>query len=252
MTTSAQPSSQPEGPSGRRSPGGISVAAGASAAAATAVVLWGGYTRRWGWTGINGKTATLWDWLNLLLLPVAVGILPIWFSRRYRLAPRHKLWGSIAMAVFLVLVIAGYAIPWAWTGFSGNKLWDWLELLALPLAVALIPTVGELRRGWGPRHSVMASTGLAVFVVVVLGGYLAKWTWTGFQGNTLWDWLHLLLLPLLLPLVIVPALRPMATAGLIDVEKPRPDSTPIETDPEPSTAALATEDDSAPPQSPTP
>jgi hypothetical protein len=27
---------------------------------------------RWSWTGINGATATLWDWLHLLLLPTVV------------------------------------------------------------------------------------------------------------------------------------------------------------------------------------
>jgi len=41
----------------------------------------------------------------------------------------------------------------------------------------------------------------------VLAGYLAHWRWTGFTGNTAWDWLHLLLLPLLVPAVIVPLLR---------------------------------------------
>jgi hypothetical protein len=53
-----------------------------------------------------------------------------------------------------------------------------------------------------------------VFLGLVLAGYLAKWRWTGFTGNTVWDWLHLLLLPLLVPVVIVPALKPMVTARL--------------------------------------
>jgi hypothetical protein len=218
MTATAEPPKRPEEPISRRSSNWVSVAAGVCAAALTVVVLWGGYSHRWRWTGINGKTATLWDWLHLLLLPIAVGILPIWISRRYQLGRHHKLAGMVALAVFGVLVLAGYLIPWAWTGFGGNRLWDWLELLALPLAVALIPTFGELRKGWSPRRSMITTVGLAVFAVIVLGGYVAHWRWTGFQGNTLWDWLHLLLLPLLLPLVIVPALKPMATAGLADVE----------------------------------
>jgi hypothetical protein len=66
----------------RASPARIGVLA--AAAAAFTIVLWGGYSRRWSWTGINGHTATLWDWLHLLLLPVAVGVLPIWMSRRTR------------------------------------------------------------------------------------------------------------------------------------------------------------------------
>jgi hypothetical protein len=32
------------------------------------------------------------------------------------------------------------------------------------------------------------------------------WTWTGYQGNTLWDWLQLLLLPLVFPTILLPAL----------------------------------------------
>jgi hypothetical protein len=38
---------------------------------------------------------------------------------------------------------------------------------------------------------------LAVTAMVVLwGGYIQRWEWTGFQANNqLWDWLKLLLLP---------------------------------------------------------
>lgn len=35
-----------------------------------ALVLWGGYSGRMSWTAINGQTATPWDWLHLLLLPL--------------------------------------------------------------------------------------------------------------------------------------------------------------------------------------
>ena len=54
----------------------------------------------------------------------------------------------------------------------------------------------------------MAVGGLAAaFGCMVIAGYLVPWAWTGFVGNTLWDWLHLLLLPLLVPAAIVPVLR---------------------------------------------
>jgi len=46
--------------------------------------------------------------------------------------------------------------------------------------------------------------------VVVPGGYLGNWTWTGFHGNTLWGLLHLLLLPLFLPTVIVASAQAVA------------------------------------------
>jgi hypothetical protein len=38
--------------------------------------------------------------------------------------------------------------------------------------------------------------------VLVTVGYAFDWEWTGFPGNTLWDWLHLLLVPFVLPVVL--------------------------------------------------
>jgi hypothetical protein len=183
------------------------------AAVVLLVVLWGGYGRHWAWTGINGGTATLWDWLHLLLLPVVVGILPVWLSRETQIPRRHRHLALAAFTVFAVLVLAGYSVPWSWTGFSGNRLWDWLELIALP-AVALTPILGELRAGWNARWSAVAAVAAGAFILMIAGGYLWNWRWTGFRGNTLW--MQLLLLPLLLPMIVVPALKPRATAALAE------------------------------------
>lgn len=213
----ADRSSQPTGaPVSRRA------AWTAAAVLAAAAVLWGGYSHHWSWTGINGRTATLWDWLHLLALPFAVGVLPIWLSRRTRVHRPHKSAALALLAAFAALVALGYLVPWGWTGFVGNTLWDWLNLVALPLAVALMPVYRELRRDWALRHSTIAALGLGVFALAVLEGYLGGWSWTGFKGNTLWDWLHLLLLPLLLPTLVVPALRPMLTTGVIFIEAEEP------------------------------
>jgi hypothetical protein len=186
-----------------------------------ALVLWGGYSGRMSWTGINGHTATLWDWLHLLLLPAAFALLPLTLSRRAGLTRRHKSIVTAAAVAFALLVLFGYVIPWGWTGFSGNRLWDWLELLVLPMAIALTPLYGAMRAGWSRRHTIAVMCGLAVFGVIVLGGYLWNWGWTGFHGNTLWDWLHLLLLPLLLPTIIVPALIGVTAARLVLAEEER-------------------------------
>lgn len=193
---------------------------------AVAVALWGGYGQHWSWTGINGKTATLWDWLHLLLLPAALGVLPILFSRRSSLQSRHKWTAGLLLAAFAVLVIAGYSIPWSWTGFTGNKLWDWLELLALPLAVSLTPVFAELRALWTRRHTAITFVGLAVFVAVVAAGYMANWSWTGFRGNTFWDWLNLLLVPLLLPTLIVPALASRTARAMEAAERSEAEARP--------------------------
>jgi hypothetical protein len=221
--------------------------------AAVAVVLWAGYGHRWSWTGINGHTATLWDWLHLLLLPLAFALLPILLNERAEVRREHKLAGSVALLGLVIFVVAGYDVPWSWTGFSGNSLWDWLELLALPLAVALVPLTDDIRRSWGRRHSLAAAAALAAFVVALIGGYAGHWAWTGFHGNTLWDWLHLLLLPLLLPTLIVPRLKPRMEAVMIpagaevSTSAEAEPSTPAEAEPstpaeaEPSTPAEAEE-----------
>jgi uncharacterized membrane protein len=187
--------------------------------AAAAVVLWGGYHSHWHWTGLNGHSATLWDWLNLLMLPVAVGLLPLIIRQRGRLEPRHKARFGIALAAFAVLVVVGYAEPLHWTGFAGNKLWDWLKLLVLPLVVASLPVLAELRAELRLHHRIALVTVLGVFAVVAIGGYVWKWEWTGFEGNTLWDWLHLLFLPVVVPIVLLPAALGMTRTRLAPEEE---------------------------------
>jgi hypothetical protein len=40
--------------------------------------------------------------------------------------------------VLIVLIIGGYALNWDWTGFSDNKLSDWLRLLFVPFVLPLV------------------------------------------------------------------------------------------------------------------
>ena len=35
----------------------------------------------------------------------------------------------------------------------------------------------------------------AALVTTIIGGYWGGWSWTGYQGNTVWDWLTLVLAP---------------------------------------------------------
>ncbi|GAA1245286.1 hypothetical protein [Oryzihumus leptocrescens] len=116
---------------------------------------------------------------------------------------RHTVAFGGAVGLVAVCALGGYLGGWAWTGFRGNTLWDWLHLMVLPVVLALLPlwlrTHTRLELVW------VLALGLAglVFVVLVLGGYVLGWAWTGFRGNTLWDWLELLVVPFVLPVVLL-------------------------------------------------
>jgi hypothetical protein len=173
---------------------------------ALGLLLWGGYVRHWAWTGF-GANNTLWDWLELALLPTAVATLPLWLRHRPLIHPRGRRLLTAAATTFVALVLAGYLVPLAWTGFRGNTLWDWVNLLALPVTLVFLgpwaEVAGRLREH--PRRHVLALAA-AAFVSLAVTGYVIPMLWTGFPGNTLWDWLHLLLLPVLVPTVLAPAL----------------------------------------------
>ena len=103
-------------------------------AVAALVALWGGYLRGWHWTGFQAN-GQLWDWLKLLLLPVVLGTIPLWIQDRdYISRPRRVAYGVVIVA-WTGLVIAGYLIPLNWTGFRDQMLWDWLDLILLPVAL---------------------------------------------------------------------------------------------------------------------
>jgi hypothetical protein len=172
---------------------------------AAAVYVWGGYAMGWAWTGLSGDVA-LWDWLEALALPVTVGLLPLLLQHHRRLQPRHKGAALVVLVAFGCLVLAGYLVPLRWTGFTGNTLWDWLELALLPFVLATAsfwPSRDDLHA----THRAVIGSVAAVFAVLVLAGYLVPLGWTGFTDNTAWDWVKLLLLPVLLPTLVLPALR---------------------------------------------
>jgi hypothetical protein len=191
----------------------------AIAAVLVALYLWAGYVEGWAWTGLS-RRVTLWDWLEGLALPVTVGLVPLLLRHREHLGPRHHAVGATGLAVFAGLVLAGYLVPWAWTGFTGNTLWDWLSLALLPLVIAT-STLWRPPPRWTARHGTLLVVGGLVALVLVLCGYLVPWAWTGFTGNTAWDWIKLLLLPLLLPTVVLPRLLDAAEEWIASASAPR-------------------------------
>lgn len=114
---------------------------GAGPILALVVLLLGSYGGGWSWTGFRAN-GTLWDWLHLLLLPLAVGTLPLWFGafqERGRWWARRWLWFLIGLGLaLLIVVVGGYLFSWTWTGFKGNTLWDWLELILVPVVLPLV------------------------------------------------------------------------------------------------------------------
>ena len=185
-----------------------------SLAVAVLIVLWGGYVQGWTWTGFQANHQ-LWQWLQLLLLPVAIGTLPLWILHPEYMTRTRRMAHLAAGTAFAVLVLAGYLVPLAWTGFPGNTLWDWLGLTLLPIAVVSAPflrsLLHSLRENW--KRKIMVAFVAAVWVLTIVGGYAWDWKWTGYHGNTLWDWLGLLLLPLLVPLVLLPTVLRWASVN---------------------------------------
>jgi ABC-type glycerol-3-phosphate transport system permease component len=169
--------------------------------AALAVVAVGGFGFGWSWTGFQGNQ-DLWDVLHLLVLPLALTLVPFWYSTTGRLHPVLVAVLGLMAVGFVVTVVGGYALGWSWTGYAGNTLWDWLELLVLPLTVALLPlwltTHDRLEVEWLAGGLAF----LAIVAALAVCGYGFDWTWTGFPGNTLWDWLELCLVPFVVPVVV--------------------------------------------------
>jgi hypothetical protein len=177
------------------------------------VLILGGYAGHWAWTGFSDND-TLWDWLQLLLLPIALATLPIWVRHHRFMDPRVRIALGVALFVFAAIVLLGYLVPWAWTGFTGNTLWDWLGLILFPLVIATVRFWSELRPRILQRHVVLVAALMTALVALVVIGYVRPWAWTGFTGNTLWDWINLVAVPLLFPLVIMPAALNLITTGV--------------------------------------
>ncbi len=111
----------------------------------------------------------------------------------------------ILIAVFFITtIIGGYAFDWSWTGYSVNDtLWDWLNLVLLPVTIAFLPLWVATRKTHRVHWETILILVFAAFVVSLIGGYYFNWRWTGYQHNTLWDWIKLLFVPAVIPLVVM-------------------------------------------------
>ena len=183
------------------------------------VGIWGGYIREWQWTGFQ-KNGQLWDWLNLLLLPVVLGTIPLWIQTKEYVGQGRRVIYAAAVAAWTGFVIAGYLIPLKWTGFDSQTLWNWLVLLVLPAAVATTMTLFDMSAQGSkillrPYQKAIIAALAVGWIVTVIGGYALHWKWTGYAGNTLWDWLDMLL-PLVFPIILLPPLLKWISGNAAD------------------------------------
>lgn len=118
--------------------------------------------------------------------------------------PRRGLLAVAVASGVLIAVVAVFALharQWPWTGFADStSLWSWLRLLVQPLAIAFLTVRlfidAPLRVG-----RTMCLTGAVLLALLIAGGYAGHWGWTGFRGKALWDWLTLLLFPVVIALL---------------------------------------------------
>ena len=112
----------------------------------------GTYAFNWTWTGFKDNN-TLWDWLQLLLLPLALAAVPIWFmaeENQQRAWLAQMKWALLIVVVVLAVMFVGtFVFNWQWTGFHEHgRIWDWLSLLLVPVIVAVLPIWYSIRMNW--------------------------------------------------------------------------------------------------------
>lgn len=130
----------------------------------------GTYAFNWSWTGFKGND-TVWAYLQLLLLPIALAAVPIWVMAE---EAQRRVWLSqlkivlmAAVVILAVLLIGSYVFNWTWTGFKANgNLWAWLSLFLVPIIVAVLPIWYSGRQssssgGTGEQHPVQQPSPLA-------------------------------------------------------------------------------------------
>ncbi len=84
-----------------------------------------------------------------------------------------------AVLIMFVLEVGTYAFGWNWTGFKDNDtVWDYLQLLLLPLALAAVPiwfaAEEEQQRLWMAQLRWVIVVALVVLAVLLIGTIMAQ------------------------------------------------------------------------------
>ena len=93
----------------------------------------------------------------------------------------------------------------------------------------------EQQHGWRDRvlsrwQPLLWTGSIVALFVIVVGGGIFGWKWTGFNGRTLWDWLRLLL-AVAVPVVLAYLGQKISTAqyqGQQEAEKNRAQDTALQ------------------------
>lgn len=82
---------------------------------------------------------------------------------------------TIGALLLAIAIIGTYAFDWTWTGFKGNKLWDWLHLLIVPAALGIASIWLTQQHKWRASWTlVIWSLGLAL-VLLEIATYAFNW-----------------------------------------------------------------------------
>ena len=90
------------------------------AAALFCVTVVGGYKLDWTWTGYSDND-TLWDWLGLVVLPVVIALVPIWYRTHTRLRVEWIALTAIVLIGWAVLLVGGYGLGWEGPDSTGGR-----------------------------------------------------------------------------------------------------------------------------------
>ena len=172
------------------------------AAIGLVVVLVGGYGYRWSWTGFADNDQ-LWDWLNLLVLPVAFGTFAVWLKHgsrmsrsRRRARPRR---GGVRRVRRRRLPHPDHL-----DRVQGQHALGLADVLLLPLALMTVKLWPSTARELGGWH-VVFGVAIAIALGHARSAVRRQLEWTGYPGNTLWDWMSLVLGPLVIATLVIPA-----------------------------------------------
>lgn len=75
-----------------------------------------------------------------------------------------------------------------------------------------------------PAWMLLLTVVIAAILVLAYGGYFMGWDWTGFKGNTFWDWLSLLITPVTIATISVVFSIKQAQHGMEESEIQRQES----------------------------